>query len=93
MERFDFFMGRFSVRHGADACLTAAFCDLTAALPVQGAVATTTNPFRVPIDLFCQRRKRNRVEAIAKRQHVFAGMDDNTRKSPLRDIRGEPLEV
>ena len=33
MERFDFFMKRFSVRHGADACLTALFCGLTAALP------------------------------------------------------------
>jgi len=47
MERFIFFMERFSVGHGADVRLTASFRELTAAFP--GPTASRLGVWQIPL--------------------------------------------
>ena len=75
MDRFDFFMERFSVRHGADACLTASFQKFTASFPnLTAAFCELTAAFfrwsASPFALF----------ALSCRNTLFSRQNDNRLK-------------
>ena len=76
MDRFDFFMERFSVRHGADACLTASFQKFTASFPnLTAAFCELTAAFfrwsASPFALFALSCRN--VPALSQNHHLIRG--------------------